>query len=65
MNPLTTDRGEGGWEMNPPDYREAACCFNCWHRTTMGSRCSKHGGKIDDLYVCADFCRPEDMEGEQ
>lgn len=43
--------------MNPPDFREAACCQNCFWLAGISSRCMKYGKKIDydSFYVCASF----------
>lgn len=49
--------------MKTPDYREAACCLNCTHVTTMSLRCTKHGDKVDMEYVCADFYSRKKADG--
>jgi hypothetical protein len=49
--------------MNPPDYRNAACCLYCWHYGAVRGRCTKHGKKVDVLCVCADYLSEGDKEG--
>jgi hypothetical protein len=49
-------------KMRAPDYREAACCTNCWHYASLPDRCTKHGGKVDWLHVCANFISQKEKE---
>lgn len=52
--------------MKAPDYREAACCGNCYFHGSAGlNRCTRHGGKSDMLHVCADFATRKDIEGNE
>jgi len=41
--------------MNPPSYRPAACCLNCFDYPRSGNRCLRHGVKVDMEYVCDTF----------
>lgn len=47
--------------MTKPDYREAACCLNCHYFTSM-CRCSRYGGEVDALAVCAGFESRKEVE---
>lgn len=52
--------------MGAPDYRQSACCGNCYFYGVGGlGRCNRHGGKADMLHVCADFATAKDIEGNE
>ena len=48
--------------MNPPDYRKAACCGNCYYMAKIGFRCVRFGGKVDMMDTCAGFSTAEEVE---